>query len=404
MTEVVPPISPSAESQLPLHNSVNGPLRIAHVTTTAVGGGAAKVMLDLASAQRAAGHEVLAISIFPQTPPPAWFGLEHGDWNDIVHLDWRLRYDRPLNLWEARRRLKVELDKFRPDVVHSYLWEADIVASLAVDPRSSLHIAHVQCRDAWKESPSWKHRIRRTMTRQCFRRSQTRLIACSFAARKFEAQFMGWPVGQIDVARNAVDSDQFQPSPARAVGRFRIGSAGWFFPIKGHKLLIDAIADLVSENVDVELTIAGEGVLRQDYRQQAADRGISDRLILPGSLTDMASFYQSLDIFALPSFSEGMPLVVLEAMACGRCIVAAAIPGMEEAVHSEVNGRLFEIGDVQSLTTALRKLLNDRARLAQMGMASRQIAVQEFSLTTMARAIESIYHNRLEERLICRPR
>lgn len=402
MRDVVTPTSPSIEDQQTTHNSVSRPLRIVHLTTTAVGGGAAKVMLDIASAQRAAGHQVLAISILPRTPPPAWFGPEHGDWNDIVHLDWPLRYDQPLNLWEARRRLKVELDQFRPNVVHSHLWESDIVASLAVDPQACLHIAHVHCRDGWKESPAWKHRLRRTMTRQLFRRSQTRLIACSVAVRDFEAHRMRWPVDRIDVARNAVDCLRFQPALSRTSGRLRVGSAGWFLPIKGYGFLIDAVADIVAEDLDVELVIAGDGDLRREYLQQAADRGISDRLELPGSVADMAAFYRSLDVFVLPSLREGLPLVVLEAMACGRCIVAAAIPGMEQVVHSGVNGQLFEIGNRQSLTTVLRKLLHDRPMMERMGQASRRIAVDEFSPSVMTSEIESIYHKRLAERPISR--
>ena len=184
---------PALESSTTGELAAHAPLRIVHVTTTAVGGGAAKVMLDLASAQRAAGHEVLAISILPRTPPPAWFGPEHGQWSDVCHLEWFLRYDRPSNLWEARRRLRRELDRFRPDIVHSHLWVADIVTSLAVDRRSSQHLVHLHCRDTWKDSSAWKHRFRRAMTRQLFRRAHTRMIACSETVKEFEVRRMGWP-------------------------------------------------------------------------------------------------------------------------------------------------------------------------------------------------------------------
>ncbi len=401
--DVINSTGSQAQDQQGTHSSASPRLRIAHITTTAVGGGAAKVMLDLASAQRAAGHEVLSISIFPWTPPPAWFGAEHGDWNDIVHLDWRLRYDRPLNLWEAQRRLKVELEKFQPDVVHSHLWEADIVASLSIERHTCLHIAHLHNQELWKCSPAWKHRTRRSLTRSLYRRANTRFLACAEAVKVYEARHMQWPEGHIDVAQNSVDSKRFHPRDQRQAGRLRIGSAGWFVERKGHSQLIAAVATLASEGINLELVIAGEGLLQGDYLRQAADLGITDRLVLPGPVTDMVSFYQSLDIFALPSYEEGLALVVLEAMASGICVVASAIDGMDEAVFPEVNGLLFSVGDQLSLVSALRRVLVDGDLRSRMGTASRQIAIEKFSSAESAKKVEMIYRRRLAERSSCRP-
>ena len=116
----------------------------------------------------------------------------------------------------------------------------------------------------------------------------------------------------------------------------------------------------------------------------------------------MASFYQSLDVFALPSSVEGLPLVVLEAMASGNGIVASALPGMEEAVRPEINGLLFPVGDRGALTAALRRVLTDRELSLRMGNASRNLIVQEFSSTFAATQTEAVYRRRLAERPGCR--
>ena len=392
------PSSPSTQDQQTIYNSVNSPLRIAHVTTSLIGGGAAKAMMDLVSTQRAAGHEVLVVSIAPPTAPPAWFSIEHGEWNEIRHLDWILRYDHPLNLKGGRQRLRNVLDEFHPDIVHSNLWAADILASLAVNRYSCVHIAHIQNQEVWKNSTHWKHRFRRSITRMLFRRSMTRFIACSEAVKAYETLHMQWPKEDIDVAYNTADSRRFRPREKRQSGRLRIGSAGWFIERKGHTQLINAVATLVSEGLDLELVLAGEGPLRGEYLRLATDRGITDRLILPGPVSDMVSFYQSLDVFALSSSEEGLALVVLEAMASGLCIVASALDGMDEAVHPEINGLLYNVGDQLSLVSALRRALIDQEFNSRMGLASRRIAVENFSLSESALKVDSIYRRRLMER------
>ena len=262
-----------------------------------------------------------------------------------------------------------------------------------------VHIAHIQNQEVWKSSTEWRHRIRRTITRILYRRSNTRFIACAEAVKVYETLHMQWPKEYVDVAHNTADSRRFHPRENRQPGRLRIGSAGWFIERKGHTQLIDAVATLVSEGLDLELVLAGEGPLQGEYLRQAADRGIADRLILPGPVSDMVSFYQSLDVFALPSFEEGLALVVLEAMASGLCIVASALDGMDEAVLPEINGLLFNVGDQLSLVTALRRVLIDQELNSRMGMASRRIAIEKFSPSESASKVDSIYRRRLMERL-----
>jgi len=376
-------------------------LRVLHLVPSVSEGGAEKVMFDLASHQISAGHEVIVVSIARRNTPPAWFHSEHGDWNSVRSLDWPLRYDKPMNLWGARRKLRQVLIEFKPDILHSHLWAADIVASLSVDPQKTLHVSHLHTREKWKDSRRWKHRLRRLFSRWLFQRSKTRFIACSPAVKDNERRVMGWPAELIDVAQNAANSERFQPSVRLRTGCLRVGSAGWFSQIKGHSLLIDSVADLVSEDLDLELVIAGDGSLREDYLRQASRRGIAERLILPGSVTDMPAFYQSLDLFVLPSYEEGMPLVVLEAIASGLCVVASALPGMEDAVQPEVNGLLFPIGDRPALTAALRRILRDPELASRMGTASRRIALQGHTPGAAARHVEAIYRRRLEAQATC---
>jgi glycosyltransferase involved in cell wall biosynthesis len=373
--------------------------RILMLSPFMIGGGTERVMMDLVADLRLRGHEVLPVSISRRVAMPPWFESRHGHWMDLVHLEWDLRYNRPGSVWEAKKRLQKVVREFAPQIIHSHLWDASLIAALASNRRSVAHICHLHNHEPWKESTSLKHRTRRMITRGIFGWRKTQYIACSASVAAFESQSLGVSPDLIHVARNAVDVDFFQPAPHHHnSNRLRIGTAGAHVHRKNHLLLISALAEITRAGHDVELIIAGEGPLTPAYKQRAGDLGIADRLSLPGSVTDMQSFYHGIDLFVLPSLHEGLPLVVLEAMACGKPIISSDLPGMNEAVHENVNGLLFENNHQAVLVRAMKQLLADRERLAPMGHESRRIILESFSPGVLGDRIESIYCKVLSSR------
>ncbi len=378
-------------------------LRILHLLPSIQNGGAEKVAFDLAGRQRLAGHELLIVSIAKLGPAPSWLRSCHGVWGDVRTLDWLLSYTSVSNLKGVRDRLQSVLNEFQPDVLHSHLWVADVVASLSVVNSKTQHIAHIHNQEVWKDSRKWRHSLRRTLTRWLYRRSQTRFIACSPAVKEYEKRVMGWPSEHITVVRNSTDLEQFQPTTRSRSDRIRIGSAGWFIPRKGHLILFEAVATLVSENLNLELVLAGDGPLKGEYLKRASELGIADRVVLPGPVSDMASFYHDIDIFALPSYEEGLPLVVVEAMASGLCVVASALFGMQDIVQPEVTGLLFAPGDQVELTNALRRVIEDQELSDRMGIAARKLVQEQCSVKTASESVEQIYQTRVSERMACPP-
>ncbi|MFO1006830.1 MAG: glycosyltransferase family 4 protein [Planctomycetaceae bacterium] len=375
--------------------------RVLHLVPSIKNGGAEKVAFDLASYQKLAGHEVLVVSIAKPEAPPAWHRPRHVAWNEVRNLDWLLSYTSLSNLTGAKQRLQAVLKEFQPDILHSHLWVADIVASLSVGKSNTQHIAHIHNQEVWKDSPKWRHSIRRAATRWLYRRSLTRFIACSPSVKEYEQRTMGWQNDHMDVVRNSTELEEFRPTTRTRSERIRIGSAGWFIPRKGHLLLIDAVARLVSEGLNLEIVLAGDGPLREEYLRRAAQCGIADRMILPGPVSNMESFYHSIDIFALTSYEEGLPLVVIEAMASGLCVVAASLFGMEDVIHPNTTGVLFPPGNTDELTNALRRVINDPDLSSSLGTAARTLALEQFSLRTASEIVEQIYQKRISERLAC---
>src|SRR5205085_2087837 len=157
---------------------------------------------------------------------------------------------------------------------------------------------------------------------------------------------------------------------------------------------VRAVADLVRRGLDVRLTIAGEGPERAELERVIAELGIEDRVELPGAVTQDAivEHYRRADAFALTSFAEGLPVVLVEAMAMGLPVVASHITGVPELVDENVSGLLVTPGRVDELADALWRLVEmGPARRAEMGRAGRERVMAEFDADRTAAQLLEIF-------------
>jgi glycosyltransferase involved in cell wall biosynthesis len=162
---------------------------------------------------------------------------------------------------------------------------------------------------------------------------------------------------------NGVDVTEFQPGETAAV-RARLGlpersavyvHLGYFLPVKGHAVLIKAFARLVERRPESLLVLAGDGPLLGDIKKQVAEAGLAERVRFLGSVDHKLTvpWIQASDVLVLPSFNEGTPLVTLEALACGKPVVATRVGGTSEVVTDERFGLLVPAGDDQALAAAM---------------------------------------------------
>jgi glycosyltransferase involved in cell wall biosynthesis len=136
---------------------------------------------------------------------------------------------------------------------------------------------------------------------------------------------------------------------------------------KGFDLLLEALAGVRAAGVPARLTIVGVGELEGALAAQAKALGLADVVAIVGFQEQPARFFAHADVFVLSSRYEGMPNVVLEALACGLPVVAFDCPhGVSEIVHDGVNGRLVPADDVPALTAALVDVLRDPAALPRL--------------------------------------
>lgn len=136
-----------------------------------------------------------------------------------------------------------------------------------------------------------------------------------------------------------------------------LGTVGSYYPIKGHRFLIDAMQKLVAIDRNVKLVMAGQGPLEEELRKQINDKALGAHVQIVGYVEDTPGLLSALDIFVMPSLSEGQPLALLEAAANGRCIVATNVGGIPEIIVNGESGVIVPPGDVDALADALAILL-----------------------------------------------
>jgi glycosyltransferase involved in cell wall biosynthesis len=199
---------------------------------------------------------------------------------------------------------------------------------------------------------------------------------------------------------NAIDTHQYtrtcsvEAAKARlgfSPDRLLIGAIGRLSAEKGFDRLIAAARRLLADGLDFDLVIAGEGDERARLEALIKSQGRPDRIRLLGYRADTIELYQSLDLFALSSLREGLPNVVLEAMALGVPILATRIAGLPRLIQHGRNGWLVEPDDVEGLADGLRRCLEDSAMRCRLGQAGRQTVTSQYDFETRMQKFAALF-------------
>jgi len=207
---------------------------------------------------------------------------------------------------------------------------------------------------------------------------------------------------RIEVIRSAVDTGQFSTSADCAAYRADFGlpenavviaAAGQLIPRKGHRYLLQAIAELQHSHPNLRTIIFGEGYLNNQLRAQAASLGLGEVVQFAGFRDDLDSYMACVDIFVHPALAEGLGVVTLKAAAAGVPVVGFKAGGLVEAVVDGQTGVLVPPENVEELRDAIAALLDDANLRQQMGAAGRERVQNEFSIDTMVDKHIALYES-----------
>ncbi len=209
---------------------------------------------------------------------------------------------------------------------------------------------------------------------------------------------------KIVVIRNAVAAEAFaecDPAYGQALAgffttkpRYIIGAAGRLSKEKGFDQLVAAAAIVLAEKPDVAFIHFGDGPLRQALAEQIEATGLSARFILAGFRSDVAKFLPHLELVVLPSYTEGLPVVLLEAFAAGVPAVATAVGGTPEVITDGTNGYLVPPGDPAALAARILDALRDEPARVAMGIHGRQTVRDHFTFAEQSTRYQALF-NRL---------
>lgn len=209
---------------------------------------------------------------------------------------------------------------------------------------------------------------------------------------------IGMVRSKIQVIPNGVDVGRFQNTPKdyRIInqlchGEKIVGVVGRLVEGKGIQFLLRAMKSLLDDGMNVRLVIVGEGEYRQELENQAKSYGIADKIEFAGSRADVEKFYVLFDVFVLPSLFEGLPVVLLEAMAAGCPVIASNVGGVCEIIEDGVSGIMVQPMDHCELAAMLKRVLSDEDYSVSLAERGLSVVREAFSLQSMANSYEYLY-------------
>jgi glycosyltransferase involved in cell wall biosynthesis len=198
---------------------------------------------------------------------------------------------------------------------------------------------------------------------------------------------------RTSVVYNGVDPEMFSPGSDSSVRKHSVLSVGNLIPIKGHDVLIRAIASLSPEFPELTLEIIGSGEELSRLQALAGERGIADRVRFPGrqSRDRIAEAMRRCSVFALPSRYEGLGCVYLEAMSTGKPVIGCRGQGIAEIIQHGANGFLVGADNDRELALAIAMLLRDDRLRARLGVSARDTILDRLTLSHQTETLSRIY-------------
>jgi colanic acid/amylovoran biosynthesis glycosyltransferase len=206
-----------------------------------------------------------------------------------------------------------------------------------------------------------------------------------------------WP--RLHVVHCGIDPEHFAPPEAGRPGDgpLRILTVGRLDNMKGVAILVEAVGELRRRGVAVALTVVGDGPQREHLQRLAERNSVGEDVTWAGPVGQdtIRDHYHAADVFCLPSFAEGIPVVLMEAMSTGLPVVANGITGIPELVEDDVSGLLIRPGRTDLLVDALQRLAADAEQRSRMGRAGREKVRTEFETAAVGRRLAELFTDEL---------
>ncbi|MBI3837373.1 MAG: glycosyltransferase [Planctomycetia bacterium] len=365
------------------------PIRIAFCITELEPGGAERCLVELVKRLNRQQFDPVVYCLGPR---PSGNGASLADVLErsgvSVHcLGARSWLQFPRIFWKLRRRLAVD----SPQIVQTFLFHANVLGTLA---GRSTGVPHVVTGIRVAEHRSaWQLAVARWTSRwvECH-------VCVSQAVRDFSCRKGGLPEDKLTVIPNGVDFERFAvAAPCSlsdlgvAAGRRLITHVGRLDPQKGLFWLLEILPRIFAQLPGHDLLLAGTGREREPLRQYTVKLGLERKVHFVGFRRDVPEILAASDLVVLASRWEGMPNVVLEAMASGKPVVATDVEGVSESLGPAADAQTVPADDPEGFADKVIAILSDAQLAGNLGEQNQLRAQRQFSLETMAMAYQALY-------------
>ena len=325
----------------------------------------------------------------------------------------------PLDNWTFNRNLTKKISEVEADV-----FEAHAVSGFGIPKalkkqgsnKPFIHTIHGVLADEYEQArKSHQQTLRNKLANLLMKhlakleaetaKEATAIVTISkYSVEKIQ-QYYGVNPNKIQIVPNGVDIEAFKPSKNQTAlkQQFNLGTGpsvlfvGNLIPRKGLLFLVKAAKVIVKQQPDTKFLIAGEGPLKNQLISSIKEENLSSNFTFLGRIEEklLPSLYNCSDVFVLPSIQEGQGIVLLEAQASGKPVVAFDIGGIREAVQNGETGLLVNPGESDALAEALIKLLNDKTMHEKMGANGRKFIVENYTWDICSQKMLTVYHKTL---------
>lgn len=356
-------------------------------------GGLERVVLDLIRHGRASGR---AMAVACLERPGRLAPLAEAAGAEVYCAD-----KGPGRRPEVVGRLREAFRRFRPDVVHTHQVAALYYAGPAARREGIRAVVHTEHSDhaAWR--PGRAGRLRARLLWGLTARHARRFIGVSEDIIASASAYRMIPQAKLAIVRNGIETSSFAPTTGGTrfatlglgipEGSEIVGTVGRLVEVKRQDLLIRAFGRVSEVRPSARLVLVGDGPEREALGDLARSLGIADRVHFAGYQERPGSLLGEMDVFAMTSRIEGLPLSILEAWSAAVPVVATAVGGVAHLIRDGEDGCLVPPGDDRAVARAIDGLLSDPSRARRIGEAGRARAVAEFDVAVMAEAYDRQY-------------
>ncbi len=385
-------------------------MRIMHISTRLILGGSQENTVLSCEGQAARGHEVSLV--FGPIYGPEGSMLERvqkAGSIEAIETPNLVRELAPLRDLRCQRDLRRIIRDWKPDVVHTHSSKAGILGRIAAWKERVPAVIHtVHGPPFHRHEKKWRNALYILAERYAARRCH-RIVCVAEAMRE---QFLAAKIGRPDqyaVVFSGMEVEPFlhpqhDPEQVRkelgfSSDDFIVGTIARLAELKGHDDLLDAMRPLFVARPNLKLLWVGDGWWRERLEARLEEMKLRDRVVTTGLVRpeEIPRYLQAMDVLAHPSYREGLPRTVTQALLSARPVIAYDVDGTREVCRHNQTGKLLEPADIEALREAVLWMMDHPEERRAMGERGRAMCREPFSAATMVESLEALYRESLDD-------